>query len=384
MAFDRHAAQQEQGSGGAWKQKKKRTPESEETRLSSGESVYDEYDAFDEETEEEGSDRKERGAGSRRRILLTLFCLVLIGAGFALMYADMNRTFRHGIYRAEDGRMMEAPAEPDSGKTAELSAAINELAEKYPDVQQYMMLVPSAACIQPSWLPDGAQVRDQKADLAQIRAAMPAGLHWVDLAGVFLDHTGEKLYYSSDIYLTGWGSRYAARTAMTAMEVEIPEEKDTCYLLSNTFAGRLAKDRKPGLNLLEKKGERLEIYVPDGEAYYYRTDLQSGDWSGSLYDSGAAQSDQAYDVFFGGERALTEIHTTRINGETLLVIGDRTADSIVPLFVSSFEHIYYMHPSKCTKTIDKLIKKYSPTKILYLYGANEYMADRTLLRALQK
>ena len=97
MAFDRHAAQQEQGSGGAWKQKKKRTPESEETRLSSGESVYDEYEAFDEETEEEGSDRKERGAGSRRRILLTLFCLVLIGAGFALMYADMNRTFRHGI-----------------------------------------------------------------------------------------------------------------------------------------------------------------------------------------------------------------------------------------------------------------------------------------------
>ena len=72
------------------------------------------------------------------------------------------------------------------------------------------------------------------------------------------------------------------------------------------------------------------------------------------------------------------------NAETLLVIGDRTADSIVPLFVSSFENIVFVHPSKTPVTVEKLVKKYNVTKVLYLYGANEYMTDRTLLRTLQQ
>ena len=97
----------------------------------------------------------------------------------------------------------------------------------------------------------------------------------------------------------------------------------------------------------------------------------------------ALESEQPFNVFFGGERALTEIYTTAVNGEKLLVVGDRTADTIVPLFVSSFENIVLMHPSVCTKTIEELVEKYQPTKILYLYDANVYMTDSTLLRALQ-
>ena len=87
-------------------------------------------------------------------------------------------------------------------------------------------------------------------------------------------------------------------------------------------------------------------------------------------------------MFFEGGKALTQIHTTAINGETLLVVGDRTADSIVPLFVSSFEHIILMHPSKCAKTVAGLAREYEVTKILYLYDANDFMTDSALLRAL--
>ena len=68
----------------------------------------------------------------------------------------------------------------------------------------------------------------------------------------------------------------------------------------------------------------------------------------------------------------------------LLVVGDRTADSVIPLFVFSFENIVLMHPSRSAGTIDKLITKYNVTKVLYLYGANEFMTDRALLRAFRK
>jgi len=110
----------------------------------------------------------------------------------------------------------------------------------------------------------------------------------------------------------------------------------------------------------------------------------TGRLSGSLYDSRALRGTQQYDVFFGGNRPLTEICTTAVNGQTLLVIGDREADSVVPGFVSSFEKIILVHPDKSPATIEKLIGEYQPTGILYLYGANSFMRDRALLHALGK
>ena len=117
---------------------------------------------------------------------------------------------------------------------------------------------------------------------------------------------------------------------------------------------------------------------------YYRVDDASGKRSGSLYDSAAVQRENSFDVFFGGERPLTEIWTGAVNGEILFVIGDREADSIVPRFVSSYEKIILIHPSKCTAKIGRLIEKYQPTKILYLYGANSFMQDRALLHMIGK
>lgn len=381
MAFEKYAAGREQNAAAAAQGKKKRMMEPAAGRSSRTESVYEE-DEYTGAGGDEMSGPEQKSGGNGGRIPIVLLCAALIAAGIFLLYKDISRDFRHGIYRCENSRMLEAPAEPDPEKTDLVSSGVKDLAAKFPDVDQYMMLVPAAACIQPEDLPENAQIRDQKADLAQIRSKMPQSLQWIDLAETLSGHSGENLYYDSDIYLTGWGSRYAARAAMTAMEVKIPEGRDQCYLLSNTLIGRLAADRLPALHLLDRQGERLEIYVPENEAYYYCINGRSGKRSGSLYDSAAAAGTSPYDVFFEGGKALTQIHTTAINGETLLVVGDRTADSIVPLFVSSFEHIILMHPSKCSKTVAGLAREYEVTKILYLYDANDFMTDSALLRAL--
>ena len=316
------------------------------------------------------------------RALVIFLCLLLIGGGAGLMYKDLTRDYRHGIYRCEDGRMMEEPAVPDPAAAAMEAASTDRLQEAHPEIKQYMMLVPAAACIQSEYLPEGAQVRDQKADLAQIRAGFPGCVQWIDLVDLFLGHSGEKLYYATDTCLSGWGSRYAARAALDGMGMERPGGKDTCYLLSNSFQGNLTPDETLLYRFIQKKTERLEIYVPENEAAYYRVDKSTEAWYGSLYDTSALESARPYDVFFGGERPLTEIYTTAVNGETLLVVGDRTADSIVPMFVSSFEKIIFMHPSTCAKTVEDLVDQYQPTRVLYLYGANNFMRDRTLVRAL--
>ena len=60
--------------------------------------------------------KKNNNSKSGGGALIVLLCIVLIAAGTGLIYKDVSRNYRHGIYRCEDGRMMEEPAEPDSGK----------------------------------------------------------------------------------------------------------------------------------------------------------------------------------------------------------------------------------------------------------------------------
>ena len=334
-----------------------------------------------EESRATAQSTKKRGS---RASLFVLVFLILMAAGIIVLHSDMKRDLRHGIYRCEDQRMMELPVEPDQEKISMAAGSIRELAQTHPEIRQYMMLIPSAACVQSGYIPSGIRMRDQASDLNGIRQAMPAELSWIDLLSVFFLHSGEKLYYATDIYLTGWGSRYASNTAFAGMDAEMPEGKDTCYLLSDSFRGRLAADGTLLQRILKTKKERLEIYVPESEVPYYRVDDASGKRFGSLYDSAAVLRENSFDVFFGGERPLTEIWTGAVNGETLFVIGDREADSIVPGFVSSYEKIILIHPSKCTSKIEKLIQKYQPTKILYLYGANSFMRDRALLHMIGK
>lgn len=333
-----------------------------------------------EETGAEFEDKPERrGHGG---LLCLLVSLLLIGAGAALFYRDMGRDLRHGFYRCSSGRMLEIPAAPDADQIQETAYGIEKIAQDHPQISQYMMLIPSAGYIQQRFLPEGMAIRDQAADLASVRDDMPADLTWIDLADLFSGHEGEKLYYATDPHLTGWGSRYAARAAMKAMEADMPEGRDACYLLSNTFEGKLAEDDTLLHRFWEPQAERVEIYVPENEAPYYRVDAATGKWSASLYDASKAEGTEPLKTFFGGERPLTEIYTAAVNGKTLLVVGDSMADTIVPAFVSSFEKVIFVHPSLCGTKMEKLIKKYEPTEILYVYGANSFMTDRALLHTL--
>ena len=190
--------------------------------------------------------------------LFVLVFLILMAVGLFVLYSDMKRDLRHGVYRCEDQRMMELPAVPDVEKIALASEGIGAVAKAHPDISQYMMLIPSAACVQSGYIPAEIRVRNQAEDLKMIRGAMPSELNWIDLLEVFSLHAGEKLYYATDIYLTGWGCRYASNKAIEGMESEVPQSRDLCYLLSDRFRGKLAADGTLLQRLLKSKRETSE------------------------------------------------------------------------------------------------------------------------------
>ena len=101
-----------------------------------------------EESRATAQSTKKRGS---RASLFVLVFLILMAAGIIVLHSDMKRELRHGIYRCEDQRMMELPVEPDQEKISMAAGSIRELAQTHPEIRQYMMLIPSAACVFPSF-----------------------------------------------------------------------------------------------------------------------------------------------------------------------------------------------------------------------------------------
>ena len=166
MAFEKHAAQEEPVSAGAWEKKQKRRTDMDKADSVKRTSTY----AVTDDAE------KSKPAGGTRAgsgLPICLLCILMIASGMGLMYKDISRTFRHGIYRCEYGGMLEEPREPDDEKITMAADSMEALSQTYPNLQQYVMLVPTAACILPDYLPESAEIRDQKADLANIQSRLP-------------------------------------------------------------------------------------------------------------------------------------------------------------------------------------------------------------------
>ena len=132
--------------------------------------------------------KKKNSAG---RAVIVVLCILLIVACAVLMFKDQKRDFRHGVYRCKDGRLMEEPAVPDQEIIDGVREGTELLAKAHPEIRQYMMLVPSAACIQSEYLPENAgKVRDQRRiSRRSERSAAEPGM--VDLISLFNDHKEE-------------------------------------------------------------------------------------------------------------------------------------------------------------------------------------------------
>ena len=282
----------------------------------------------------------------------------------------------NGVYIGKGGQLLEEIEVPDDGQSEANLSSIVDFAEKYPDVQTSVMLVPDAACILSDRLPAFAGVEDQRLLLGVAEQRLGDAVNWIDTVSVLNNHVSDKLYSKTDHHWTTQAAFYVFREAAPSLGIEGEVgENFASYTVSDSFNGVLAA--KSGVGLSEK--ETIEIYAPtQGDDDVVVSYVDEGHKTTTLYDSSKLETRDQYAVFLGGNSSVIDIKTVSPEKKRLLVIKDSFANCFIPFLTPYYREIVVVDPRYYSGTIGDIMDTYRITDALVLYSGNTFFTDNHL------
>ena len=282
----------------------------------------------------------------------------------------------NGVYIGKSGQLLEEIKVPDEGQSEANLSAIVDFAEKYPDVQTSVMLVPDAACILSDKLPAFAGVEDQRQLLGVAEQRLGSSVNWIDAVSILNKHTSDKLYYKTDHHWTTQAAFYVFRDAAASLGIDGEVgENFASYTVSDDFNGVLASTS--GVGLSEK--ETIDIYVPtQGDDDVVVSYVDEGRKTTSLYDSSKLETRDQYGVFLGGNTSVIDIKTVSPSRKGLLVVKDSFANCFIPFLTPYYREIVVVDPRYYSGTVEDIMDTYRITDALFLYSGNTFFSDNNI------
>ena len=277
----------------------------------------------------------------------------------------------NGVYIGKGGQLLEEIEVPDDGQSEANLSSIVDFAEKYPDVQTSVMLVPDAACILSDRLPAFAGVEDQRLLLGVAEQRLGDAVNWIDTVSVLNNHVSDKLYYKTDHHWTTQAAFYVFREAAPSLGIEGEVgENFASYTVSDSFNGVLAA--KSGVGLSEK--ETIEIYAPtQGDDDVVVSYVDEGHKTTTLYDSSKLETRDQYAVFLGGNSSVIDIKTVSPEKKRLLVIKDSFANCFIPFLTPYYREIVVVDPRYYSGTIGDIMDTYrGPLQRQYIFHRQSF------------
>jgi len=301
------------------------------------------------------------------------------------LWMSLNLTFNlslgqkeaSGVYLCDDNYLMQVPSAPNEPQLKRNLDAISDFSTYHPDLNAVVSIVPNAVTVHADKLPKNAPVRDQKADLNQIRFSL-AGIPFADVTDALTSHSDEALFYRTDHHWTSLGAYYAFQTIAPHFGIEPPAEASyTVYTVSNTFEGTLSS--KAGSHAAR---DVVQVYAPATDIEYYVTYDGNQTPICSMYDREALEGKDHYTVFFGGNYGRVDITTTADTGRSLLVFKDSYANCMMQFLYPYFDHITMIDPRYYYDNVENVIRSESITDVLYLYNLDTFLGDSSLADVL--
>ena len=308
----------------------------------------------------------------------------------------------NGVYYCEDDRLMERFDGMDAENYTETVAALKEFAARHEGTDFYFLMVPNAVWRYPSLLPAGAATEDQNDFLDTFFGEISDSMTPVDVRKEFRAYKpSADLYYRTDHHWTTDGAYLAAKKVFAeikARDTVAPEEGSAWNyklpilaempefsrsIVKNDFAGSLVSES--GFPL--RTADWVSVYLPveeEGRKTIYTVDYgQGGGISASCYDASKLETDNAYEVFFGGNYPLIEIETSAASTRSILIIKDSYANAFIPFLIPSYRHLTIVDPRYYYDNIDFLMASGNYHEVLFLYNVNTFSEDTSLKTVLQ-
>ncbi len=280
----------------------------------------------------------------------------------------------NGVYIGKKNYLFEIAETPNQAAIDDNLAAIAAFGSNHSKLNTVMTLVPNSIYILNQLLPDNAPVRDQSADIAYAEDAVGDEVDFINLVETMEEHKEEYIYYKSDHHWTTLGAKYAFEALCEPLGIEDPDTDYKVYPVTHDFSGTLASTSG-----YTSSKDTIDIYVPENTDTQYVVNYVDDDTkSASLYNSGALDTKDKYEVFLGGNYARVDITSSADTGKNLLLFKDSYANCLIPFLTPYYENIIVLDARYSTDNVKSVIKDNAITDVLILYNVNTFLTDTTL------
>ena len=247
---------------------------------------------------------------------------------------------------------------------ANYAKSVNAYKKKFPDVNMYSLVVPSAISF---YLPEKFKHYDpgEKEHIDGINARLK-NVAPVDVYSVLEKHTDEPIFFLTDHHWTQLGAFYGAEEFAKTGGVEFKplsefEEKDGGNFIGSAY-GNSGNDPR-----IKQNPEKFIYYVPkiDFNTTFYELDGSGG--QDFYYFAAPDEFDDfgKYSLYMYGDSHIVKLHTSCKNGRRLLVLKEAFANPFCCNLVNSFEEIWIADIKYMKTTATRLINDNNITDLLF-------------------
>lgn len=290
----------------------------------------------------------------------------------------------NGIYLRGKDAFAEDIVVPEKGQTDRLADSLIKFAENHGNANISFLLAPNAASICRSEIAVDAPIADQNVYMDEFfKKLSGTKITGIDVRQELRAHSDEYLYYRTDSRWTTEGAKIAFMAASSNLGLKVKKDIELFPYGEETFTGTLATT-----NAL-RKGKPDEILVcrpskiPGAVVYKSSNGKGKGKKLSSIYDKSYMGTENAYNVFFGGDCPRLRLTTKSAKGgRRLLVVKDSYANCFLPFISPYYERIEVVDARYFTGSLDELMQKDKLTEVLFLFNANTLFSDESLTKLL--
>ncbi len=285
----------------------------------------------------------------------------------------IGKTQVNGVYTYDD-QMMQAWEGFDSEFIDKNLDAINNFAERYPDIPVYFLLAPTSQEIYSSLLPKSAPVGSQSELNSYCRERL--NCNTIDVFHALKSSADSYIYYRTDHHWTSYGAYIAYIEAAKALGFRSePLSSFDIEHASSSFRGTLySKTLDNGITPdvidyyhLSRNTEPVKLAVNTG--------AQVNEYN-SLYFREYLDVKDKYSSFMGpNSPVMTVTSGSDPNGQSLLIFKDSYAHSFIPFLVNHYSKITVLDMRLVNVSYNSIVNVEDYDSVLILYNAITFSED---------
>ncbi|MGN1195331.1 MAG: DHHW family protein [Acutalibacteraceae bacterium] len=294
---------------------------------------------------------------------------------------SVGKKEENGVLIGKDGFLFENQTDFDEENVKSLTSAINTFSENNKNLKKAFILSPNSSYVLNEYLPTGIKPESQKLQLNEIKKQLDtSGISWISCIKAFdLQEDKTELFYRTDHHWTTKAAYLAFDSLADSWKLSLSKTKYEFSSVSNSFQGTLASSSGVGSST-----DEIQICIPTSPKISYVVNYESSNKkTATLFDKDKLSQKNQYEVFLGGNYDKVIISTSADTDDTLLLLKDSYANCMIPMMTPYFSKIVVIDPRYFSDSLADIMKEYSFTHVLFLYNLNTFLADNSLVDALE-